>query len=95
MSHSGGDSVAIGITVSLFPHLHTPFPNKPYGFCGREAPSCVYLVIAVQAKLNATCKPSVIRIGVKPQLHRGYDDDDDDDDDDEVMLNVLRCQLTY
>ena len=21
--------------------------------------------------------------------------DDDDDDDDEVMLNVLRCQLTY
>ena len=22
------------------------------------------------------------------------DDDDDDDDDDEVMLNVLRCQLT-
>ena len=22
-------------------------------------------------------------------------DDDDDDDDDEVMLNVLRCQLTY
>ena len=23
------------------------------------------------------------------------DDDDDDDDDDEVMLNVLRCQLTY
>ena len=24
-----------------------------------------------------------------------YADDDDDDDDDEVMLNVLRCQLTY
>ena len=23
------------------------------------------------------------------------DDDDDDDVDDEVMLNVLRCQLTY
>ena len=23
------------------------------------------------------------------------DDDDDDDDDDELMLNVLRCQLTY
>ena len=23
------------------------------------------------------------------------DDDDGDDDDDEVMLNVLRCQLTY
>ena len=23
------------------------------------------------------------------------DDDDDDDDDDEVILNVLRCQLTY
>ena len=23
------------------------------------------------------------------------DDGDDDDDDDEVMLNVLRCQLTY
>ena len=23
------------------------------------------------------------------------DDDDDDDDDDEVMLNVLRCQMTY
>ena len=23
------------------------------------------------------------------------DDDDDDDDDDEVMLNVLRCRLTY
>ena len=22
-------------------------------------------------------------------------DDDDDDDDDELMLNVLRCQLTY
>ena len=22
-------------------------------------------------------------------------DDDDDDDDDEVMLNVLRCRLTY
>ena len=21
--------------------------------------------------------------------------DDDDDDDDELMLNVLRCQLTY
>ena len=27
--------------------------------------------------------------------HKGVDDDDDDDDDDEVMLNVLRCQLTY
>ena len=23
------------------------------------------------------------------------DEDDDDDDDDEVLLNVLRCQLTY
>ena len=23
------------------------------------------------------------------------DDDDDDDDDDELMLNVLRCHLTY
>ena len=23
------------------------------------------------------------------------DDDDDDDADDEVMLNVLRCRLTY
>ena len=23
------------------------------------------------------------------------DDDDDDDDDDEVMINVLRCRLTY
>ena len=23
------------------------------------------------------------------------DDDDDDDDGDELMLNVLRCQLTY
>ena len=22
-------------------------------------------------------------------------DDDDDDDDDELLLNVLRCQLTY
>ena len=22
-------------------------------------------------------------------------DDDDDDDDDELMLNVLRCQLTH
>ena len=22
-------------------------------------------------------------------------DDDDDDDDDELMLNVLRCHLTY
>ena len=22
-------------------------------------------------------------------------DDDDDDDDDEVMLNAIRCQLTY
>ena len=25
----------------------------------------------------------------------GADDDDDDDDDDELMLNVVRCQLTY
>ena len=40
-----GDSVAVGIIIiSLSPHLHTPFPpllpvpNKPYGFCGREAP---------------------------------------------------------
>ena len=24
-----------------------------------------------------------------------HDDDDDDGDDDEVMLNVLRCQMTY
>ena len=24
-----------------------------------------------------------------------HDDDDDDDEDDELMLNVLRCQLTY
>ena len=24
-----------------------------------------------------------------------HDDDGDDDDDDEVLLNVLRCQLTY
>ena len=24
-----------------------------------------------------------------------YVGDDDDDDDDELMLNVLRCQLTY
>ena len=23
------------------------------------------------------------------------DDDDDDDDDDELILNVLRCQLTH
>ena len=23
------------------------------------------------------------------------DNDDDDDDDDELMLNVLRCHLTY
>ena len=23
------------------------------------------------------------------------DDDDDDDDDDEMMLNALRCRLTY
>ena len=21
--------------ISLFPHPHTPFPNKPHGFCGR------------------------------------------------------------
>ena len=21
--------------ISLFPYLHTSFPNKPYGFCGR------------------------------------------------------------
>ena len=21
--------------ISLSPHLQTPFPNKPYGFCGR------------------------------------------------------------
>ena len=24
--------------ISLFPHLHSPVPNKPYGFCGRKAP---------------------------------------------------------
>ena len=24
-----------------------------------------------------------------------HGDDDDDDDDDELMLNVLRCHLTY
>ena len=23
--------------ISLFPHLHSPIPNKPYGFCGRKA----------------------------------------------------------
>ena len=26
---------------------------------------------------------------------RSVQQDNDDDDDDEVMLNVLRCQLTY
>ena len=29
------------------------------------------------------------------ELCESRGDDDDDDDDDEVMLNVLRCQLTY
>ena len=24
--------------ISLFPHLNSPVPNKPYGFCGRKAP---------------------------------------------------------
>ena len=28
-------------------------------------------------------------------LKTNYIDDEDDDDDDELMLNVLRCQLTY
>ena len=23
--------------ISLFPHLHSPVPNKPYGFCGCKA----------------------------------------------------------
>ena len=38
-SHSGGDSVAIGIKSPPPPppqHTHTPpVPNKPYGVCGR------------------------------------------------------------
>ena len=38
--YSGRDSVAMGIYISIFPHIHTPYPllpvcNKPYGFCGR------------------------------------------------------------
>ena len=24
--------------ISLFPYLHLPVPNKPYGFCGGKAP---------------------------------------------------------
>ena len=32
---------------------------------------------------------------ISPRAKSKSDDDDDDDDDDEVMLNVLRCQLTY
>ena len=33
--------------------------------------------------------------GVELDYPRQLGGDDDDDDDDEVMLNVLRCQLTY
>ena len=39
--------------------------------------------------------PVLIFIVLDPRLKTVNDDDDDDDDDDEVMLNVLRCQLTY
>jgi len=39
--HSGGDSVAIGI-LSLFPHLHTPFP--PF------SPSLISLMVSVDVK---------------------------------------------
>ena len=32
------------ISLSLFPDI--PFPNKPYGFCGRE-PSCLLMPEAI------------------------------------------------
>ena len=41
-SHSGGDNVAIGIQISLLPHLHTPFPTF--------SPSLINLMVSVGVK---------------------------------------------
>ena len=42
VTDSGDDSVAIGIIISLFPHLHTP----PHAF----SPSIISLIVSVDVK---------------------------------------------
>ena len=49
--HSGGDSVAIGITVSLFPHLHNPF-----------SPSLISLTVSVDVKHHVYFWHSTVHI---------------------------------
>ena len=46
-------------------------------------------VVLEELKLG-TVEPPLNRIETRTRLN-----DDDDDDDDEMMLNVLRCHLTY
>ena len=49
---SGGDSVAIGIQAPSPPHQY-PVPhiflvsNKPYGFCGRQAPCLLTYLLTI------------------------------------------------
>ena len=54
--HSGGDSVAIGIySLSLFPHLHTPFP--PF------FPSLISLLVSVDVKHHVylNCRTTIVQ----------------------------------
>ena len=57
---------------------------------------CVLYIIRLQNKMNSSME-SVNVLRGEPYCGDDDDDDDDDDDgdDDELMLNVLRCHLTY
>ena len=62
-------------TNSFFPHLHSPVPNKPYGFCGRKAPGkkkvWTKLRSIVKVEVDVLGSPSliVLRISVDVKQH--------------------------
>ena len=67
-------------------------PRKPEGSLGRTAQD-VHLDSHTAPELwhknTRRVRPCKKQTGVRPDSNAG------DDDDDELMLNVLRCHLTY
>ena len=59
----------------------------------KEESQCTELRSYVKVEVGVLCSPSLtVRIAVSVALKATFKEEDDDD---EVMLNVLRCQLTY
>ena len=67
--------------------------NCCFNSCAEQSHSDSVRKASVEEQLSSETVHRVMRAQLQLLLLDG--DDDDDDDDDEVMLNVLRCQLTY